>query len=49
MVATLPFDLHGLRGRAILLVGHAGGLRSDLPEKQRLALFSGQSLRAARS
>lgn len=26
----------------------AAGLRSDLPEKQRLALFSGQSLRAAR-
>ena len=27
MVATLPHDLHGLRDRAILLVGYAGGLR----------------------
>lgn len=27
MVATLPFDLRGLRDRAILLVGYAGGLR----------------------
>ncbi len=27
MVATLPYDLRGLRDRAILLVGHAGGLR----------------------
>lgn len=27
MVATLPFDLRGLRDRAILLVGFAGGLR----------------------
>lgn len=27
MVATLPFDLRGLRDRAILLLGYAGGLR----------------------
>ncbi len=27
----------------------AAGLRSDLSEKQRLALFSGQSLRAAQA
>lgn len=27
MVATLPFELRGLRDRAILLVGYAGGLR----------------------
>ena len=27
MVATLPFDLRGLRNRAILLLGYAGGLR----------------------
>jgi integrase len=27
MVATLPFDLRGLRDRAILLFGYAGGLR----------------------
>ena len=27
MVATLPFDLRGLRDRAILLVGYSGGLR----------------------
>ncbi|KZY48062.1 integrase, partial [Roseovarius sp. HI0049] len=27
MVATLPFDLRGLRDRAILLIGYAGGLR----------------------
>ncbi|MEO1606999.1 MAG: tyrosine-type recombinase/integrase [Pseudomonadota bacterium] len=27
MVASLPFDLRGLRDRAILLVGYAGGLR----------------------
>ena len=27
MVATLPFDLRGLRDRTILLVGYAGGLR----------------------
>lgn len=27
MVATLPFDLRGMRDRAILLVGYAGGLR----------------------
>ncbi|WP_084355220.1 tyrosine-type recombinase/integrase, partial [Primorskyibacter flagellatus] len=27
MVATLPYDLRGLRDRAILLVGFAGGLR----------------------
>ncbi|MEP2676523.1 MULTISPECIES: tyrosine-type recombinase/integrase [Roseobacteraceae] len=27
MVATLPFDMRGLRDRAILLVGYAGGLR----------------------
>ena len=27
MVATLPFDLRGLRDRAMLLVGYAGGLR----------------------
>ncbi|SEK10177.1 site-specific tyrosine recombinase XerC [Marinovum algicola] len=27
MVATLAFDLRGLRGRAILLLGYAGGLR----------------------
>lgn len=27
MVATLPFDLRGLRDRAILLLGFAGGLR----------------------
>lgn len=27
MVATLPYDLHGLRDRAILLLGYAGGLR----------------------
>jgi integrase len=27
MVATLPFDLRGLRDRAILLMGYAGGLR----------------------
>jgi integrase len=27
MVAILPFDLRGLRDRAILLVGYAGGLR----------------------
>lgn len=27
MVACLPFDLRGLRDRAILLVGYAGGLR----------------------
>jgi len=27
----------------------AAGLRSDLPKKQRLALFSGQSLRAAQA
>ena len=27
MVGTLPFDLRGLRDRAILLVGYAGGLR----------------------
>jgi hypothetical protein len=27
MIATLPFDLRGLRDRAILLVGYAGGLR----------------------
>ncbi|MEX3313505.1 tyrosine-type recombinase/integrase [Sulfitobacter sp. PS-8MA] len=27
MVASLPFDLHGLRDRAILLLGYAGGLR----------------------
>lgn len=27
MLATLPFDLRGLRDRAILLVGYAGGLR----------------------
>ena len=31
MVATLPFDLRGLRDRAILLMGYNGGLgRSDL-------------------
>ena len=28
MVATLPFDLRGLRDRAILLLGYAGGLRA---------------------
>lgn len=27
MVATLPFDLRGLRDRALLLMGYAGGLR----------------------
>ena len=27
MVATLPFNLRGLRDRAILLLGYAGGLR----------------------
>lgn len=27
MTATLPFDLRGLRDRAILLIGYAGGLR----------------------
>ncbi|WP_435988263.1 tyrosine-type recombinase/integrase [Sulfitobacter sp. SH24] len=27
MVATLPYDLRGLRDRAILLIGYAGGLR----------------------
>ncbi|MDF9301996.1 tyrosine-type recombinase/integrase [Tritonibacter mobilis] len=27
MVATLPFDMRGLRDRAILLIGYAGGLR----------------------
>ena len=27
MVATLPYDLRGLRNRAILLLGYAGGLR----------------------
>lgn len=27
MVATLPFDLRGLRDRSILLLGYAGGLR----------------------
>lgn len=27
MVATLPFDLRGLRDQAILLIGYAGGLR----------------------
>lgn len=27
MIATLPYDLRGLRDRAILLVGYAGGLR----------------------
>ena len=27
MVATLPFDLRGLRDRAILLIGYAGGFR----------------------
>jgi len=27
MVATLPFDLRGLRDRAILLLGYSGGLR----------------------
>lgn len=27
MVASLPFDLRGLRDRAILLIGYAGGLR----------------------
>jgi integrase len=27
MVATLPFDLRGLRDRTILLIGYAGGLR----------------------
>lgn len=27
MVATLPFDLRGLRDRAMLLLGYAGGLR----------------------
>ncbi|WP_120499051.1 tyrosine-type recombinase/integrase [Roseovarius sp. EL26] len=27
MVSTLPFDLRGLRDRAILLIGYAGGLR----------------------
>lgn len=27
MVATLPFDLRGLRDRAILLLGYAGGVR----------------------
>ncbi len=27
MVNTLPFDLHGLRDRAILLIGFAGGLQ----------------------
>ena len=27
MVATLPYDLRGLRDRAILLMGYAGGLR----------------------
>ncbi len=27
MVATLPYDLRGLRDRAILLLGYAGGLR----------------------
>ena len=27
MVAALPFDLRGLRDRAILLIGYAGGLR----------------------
>jgi len=27
MVTTLPFDLRGLRDRAILLLGHAGALR----------------------
>lgn len=27
MVGTLPYDLRGLRGRAILLLGYAGGLR----------------------
>ena len=27
MVGTLPFDLRGLRDRAILLIGYAGGLR----------------------
>ncbi|WP_019956883.1 tyrosine-type recombinase/integrase [Yoonia vestfoldensis] len=27
MVATLPFDLRGLRDRAILLIGFAGGMR----------------------
>ncbi len=27
MVATLPYDLRGLRDRAVLLIGYAGGLR----------------------
>ncbi|WP_298864754.1 tyrosine-type recombinase/integrase [uncultured Sulfitobacter sp.] len=27
MIASLPFDLRGLRDRAILLIGYAGGLR----------------------
>lgn len=27
MIATLPFDLRGMRDRAILLLGYAGGLR----------------------
>lgn len=27
MVATLPYDLRGMRDRAILLIGYAGGLR----------------------
>jgi len=27
MIATLPYDLRGLRDRAILLLGYAGGLR----------------------
>tara|TARA_R110002167_G_scaffold2300_5_gene11798 strand:- start:11333 stop:12430 length:1098 start_codon:yes stop_codon:yes gene_type:complete len=27
MIATLPYDLRGLRDRAILLIGYAGGLR----------------------
>ena len=27
MVATLPYDLRGLRDRAILMIGYAGGLR----------------------
>jgi len=29
MIATLPFDLCGLRDRAILLIGYAGGLRQS--------------------
>lgn len=36
-------DKHVARQQTVLVAG----LRSDLPEKQRLALFSGQSLRAA--